>query len=112
MAQKVRVTYADDLDGDEFESEHPTYRFGFEGREYEIDLKPANGKKLEQVLAKYIEHARRAKAGAPLRRKGSVARDRQRPAEIREWARTRGIEVSERGRIPSNVIRQYEESVR
>ena len=110
MSQKVRVMYADDLDGDEFESDHPTYRFGFEGRDYEIDLKPANGKKLEQALAKYIEHARRAKGGAPVRRKGSVARDRQRPAEIRQWARTRGIEVSERGRIPATVIREYESS--
>ena len=67
MARKLRVTYTDDLDGDEFESDHPTYRFGFEGRDYEIDLKPANGKKLEQALAKYIGHARRAPAA---RRRG------------------------------------------
>lgn len=109
MARKLRVTYADDLDGDEFESDHPTYRFGFEGRDYEIDLKPANAGRLEQVLAPYIEHARRAKA-VPSRRRGGPARDRERPAQIRDWARKHGIEVSDRGRIPDNVIQQYESS--
>jgi nucleoid-associated protein Lsr2 len=108
MSRKLRVMYSDDLDGDEFESGHPTYRFGFEGRDYEIDLKPANAKKLEQALAKYIEHARRAKAATSRRGGGPVARDRERPAEIRQWARSRGIEVSERGRIPATVIEQYE----
>ncbi len=107
MARKLRVTYSDDLDGDEFKSEHPTYHFGFEGQDYEIDLKPANGKKLERALATYIAHARRVKATAAHRR-GSPARDRERPAQIREWAREHGIEVSERGRIPDTVIRQYE----
>jgi len=106
VARKLRVTYTDDLDGDEFESDHPTYRFGFEGRDYEIDLKPANGQKLEQELAKYIEQARRASASR--RRAGSPARDRERPAEIRQWARKRGIEVSDRGRIPSTVVEQYD----
>ncbi len=106
MARKLRVTYTDDLDGDEFESDHPTYRFGFDGRDYEIDLKPANGKKLEQALAIYIGHARRAQAAR--RKAGVPVRDRERPAEIRKWARKRGIEVSDRGRIPSNVVRQYD----
>jgi len=107
MARKLRVTYADDLDGDDFKSDHPTYRFGFEGQDYEIDLKPANGKKLERALATYIAHARRVKA-APARGRVRPARDRERPAQIREWAREHGIEVSERGRIPDTVIKQYE----
>ncbi len=107
MARKLRVTYADDLDGDEFQSDHPTYRFGYEGKDYEIDLKPANGKKLEQTLAPYIEHGRRVKASAS-RGRGAPARDRERPAQIRQWARKHGIEVSDRGRIPDNVIQQYQ----
>ena len=108
MARKLRVIYTDDLDGEEFESDHPTYRFGFEGRDYEIDLKPANGKKLEDALAKYIGQARRTTASRGSRAPGSPVRDRQRPAEIRQWARERGIEVSDRGRIPSAVVRQYD----
>jgi Lsr2 len=105
MARKLRVTYADDLDGEEFEAEQPTYRFGLDGRDYEIDLKPANRKKLENAFAEYARHARRAKA---VRRRGGPARDRERPAQIREWARTHGIEVSDRGRIPDDVIRRYQ----
>src|SRR3954451_9429745 len=30
-----------------------------------------------------------------------------RPADVREWARGRGLEVSERGRIPQDVVREY-----
>jgi hypothetical protein len=30
-----------------------------------------------------------------------------RPAHVREWARERGLEVSDRGRIPQDVVRQY-----
>jgi hypothetical protein len=31
------------------------------------------------------------------------------PAEVRVWARLHGIEVSDRGRIPAEVVRRYEE---
>jgi len=30
-----------------------------------------------------------------------------RPADVREWARGRGLEVSDRGRIPQDVVREY-----
>ena len=35
---------------------------------------------------------------------------RDRGADIREWARLQGIEVSPRGRISRNVVQQYEAS--
>ncbi|HEX9518715.1 MAG TPA: histone-like nucleoid-structuring protein Lsr2, partial [Streptosporangiaceae bacterium] len=33
---------------------------------------------------------------------------RERNSEIREWARKRGQDVSDRGRIPDSVIASYE----
>jgi hypothetical protein len=33
---------------------------------------------------------------------------RERSGDIRAWAKDQGITVSERGRIPANVIEQYE----
>jgi hypothetical protein len=30
-----------------------------------------------------------------------------RPAEMREWARERGLQVSDRGRIPQDVVRRF-----
>ncbi len=35
---------------------------------------------------------------------------RERSAEIRAWARQRGHKVSERGRIPAQIIAEYEAS--
>ncbi|MGY2082357.1 histone-like nucleoid-structuring protein Lsr2 [Blastococcus sp. SYSU DS0539] len=31
-------------------------------------------------------------------------------AEIRAWARTQGIDVSDRGRIPADLLRRYRQS--
>jgi hypothetical protein len=33
---------------------------------------------------------------------------REKSAEIRQWARTQGLPVSERGRIASTVVEKYE----
>ena len=38
---------------------------------------------------------------------GHVPAAAPRPAEVRAWARTQGIEVSDRGRIPADVVREY-----
>jgi hypothetical protein len=37
-----------------------------------------------------------------------TAPSRDRSSEIREWARRRGYKVNERGRIPANIIAEYE----
>lgn len=38
---------------------------------------------------------------------GPVPAAAPRPAEVRAWARTHGVQVSDRGRIPADVVRQY-----
>jgi hypothetical protein len=38
---------------------------------------------------------------------GAVPTTAPRPAQVREWARERGLQVSDRGRIPQDVVRQY-----
>jgi len=38
---------------------------------------------------------------------GSVPAAAPQPAEIRQWARGQGLSVSDRGRIPADVVRQY-----
>jgi hypothetical protein len=38
---------------------------------------------------------------------GPVPAAAPRPAEIREWARARGLQVSDRGRVPADVVRRY-----
>lgn len=110
MAQKVTVSLVDDLDGGTAEE---TVEFGLDGISYEIDLSNKNASKLRDALANYVAHSRRAggrrRGGArPGGRGGGRASvDREQNAAIREWARKRGMKVSERGRIPSEVLDAY-----
>ncbi|GAA1387503.1 Lsr2 family protein [Pseudonocardia kongjuensis] len=110
MAQIKEVRLVDDLTGDAADE---TIEFGLDGRNYEIDLTGDNAKKLRDVLADYVAAARRA-AGPSRRRgsaSGSAARrpsvDREQNQAIREWARKRGMKVSDRGRIPAEVLEAY-----
>jgi hypothetical protein len=103
MAQKVTVVLEDDLTGGPAKQ---TVRFAFDGTDYEIDLNDKNTAAFSKQLAPYLEHARRA-GRAPARRAGRPAASRQRSGDIRTWAKEHGLAVSERGRIPANVLEQY-----
>jgi len=104
MAQKVTVVLEDDLTGGPADQ---TVRFAVEGTGYEIDLSAKNAAVFRNLLAPYVEHARKA-GQAPSRRAGRTAASRQRSGDIRAWAQQHGLTVSERGRIPASVMEQYE----
>ncbi|MES9542419.1 Lsr2 family protein [Spirillospora sp. NPDC049024] len=106
MAQKVEVLLVDDIDGGEADE---TVSFSLDGTSYEIDLSKKNAAKLRSGLEPFVAGARKARK-APVRggRGTRTAGSRERSAEIREWAKNSGIKVNERGRIPANVIEQYE----
>ena len=111
MAQKTIVQLIDDLDQG---SADETVSFGLDGTSYEIDLSAKNAAKLRDSLATYIANARRSgrsggRPAAPGRRgrsRGSRG-DREQTQAIREWARKNGFSISERGRIPANVLDAY-----
>lgn len=108
MAQKVLVSLVDDLDGSEADE---TVEFGLDGISYQIDLSAANAGELRDALAQYVEHARRSggrkrSAGRPgVTRPAAV--DREQNQAIRAWARKNGYAVSDRGRIPTEVVEAY-----
>ena len=112
VAQQVVVSLVDDLTG---EVAAETVIFGLDGKTYEIDLSSENAGKLRDVLTSYVEAGRRpggrrratSVAAAGVRR---PAVDREQSQAIREWARKRGMNVSERGRIPADVTRAYQEA--
>jgi hypothetical protein len=56
-----------------------TRTFGLDGKAYEIDLCPKDGKNLDKVAAGYISKARRATAGQGQRRR--VRRPRSRDSK-------------------------------
>lgn len=106
MAQQVQVVLVDDLDGG---SADETVTFSLDGVSYEIDLTHANAAALRDSLAPYVGHGRRVGSG---RRVGTRApRGRStgpgNPAAIREWAKSQGIAVNERGRISAELAATY-----
>lgn len=105
MAQKVLVSLVDDLDGSAGDE---TVDFGLDGVSYQIDLSKKNAGKLRKVLLTYVEHGRRTGGRRRGARSGSgSAADREQNQAIRAWARKNGYDVSERGRIPAEVIEAY-----
>lgn len=104
MAQKITVALEDDLDGGPAEQ---TVRFGIGGTEYEIDLSNKNATTFRRQLAPFIEHARKAGRGQR-RRPGRTAASREHSGDIRAWAKSQGIAVSARGRIPASIVEQYQ----
>jgi len=102
MARKVSVALEDDLDGS---PANETVRFSFQGTDYEIDLSSKNASAFRTQLAPFIEHARRT--GLGVSRPTRTVASRQRSGEIRAWAKSHGIAVSDRGRLPANVTERY-----
>ena len=107
MAQKIQTVFVDDLDGSEAEG---TVRFGLDGSEYEIDLNAGHAQALREALAPYVSAARRAGGGAGRR---PARTTRRAPAtglnttEVREWAKSQGIDVKDRGRVPAELVVKF-----
>lgn len=119
MAQKTIVTLVDDLTGEEAE-DITTVEFALDGVTYEIDLDDKNSARLRDALAEYVAAARRtggrrsngrrrsgAGTGTP-RATSPGGYDRETSKQIREWAKSQGFEVSDRGRVPNNVVEAWE----
>lgn len=105
MAQKVQVVLVDDLDGGPGDQ---TVTFSYQGVGYEIDLSDANAAKFADTLALYIGNGRKVGGSRRAGRRGAARAGGPSPSDVREWARGRGIEVNERGRISSEVLEKYE----
>ena len=106
MVQRVITERFDDFDGSPAVE---TVRFGYAGREYEIDLNEEHAAALDEAFALYVEHARRADGVKP--RRARPAEERRSPEElraIRRWAREQGLQVSDRGRIAADIVAKYD----
>jgi hypothetical protein len=108
MAQRVVTELTDDLDGTTIEDgAGETVTFALDGTSYEIDLSANNAEKMRKVFQTYIDGGRKVggstRRGRPAATKSSTADAKA----IRAWAVEQGIEMSARGRIPSEVAEQY-----
>jgi Lsr2 len=103
VAQRTQVILEDDLDGGPAEE---TLVFGIDGKSYEIDLNSKNAERLRESLAAFVAHGRKLTKTGKVLHHTKVGAD---PAAVRAWARSRGIDVPARGRLPKSVVDQFEE---
>ncbi len=111
MAKKTQVILIDDLDQGQADE---TVTFGLDGSTYEIDLSSKNAAALRDALATYVGAAHRLARGGTRggavssgRGRGAATADREQTQAIRAWARRNGHTVSDRGRIPANIVEAY-----
>lgn len=120
MATVETTRLVDDLGGGDAVE---TVGFGLDGHRFEIDLSAANAARFREELAPFLAAARRADtpgarrararaASGPGRARpqaedGSPAATREQNHAVRVWARENGFTVSERGRIPAEVVDAY-----
>jgi hypothetical protein len=112
MAKHTITKLIDDLDGGDADE---TVKFGLDGVQYEIDLSAKNADKLREAFAPYV--AAGSKMGrvpvgvgarvSPSRRRGAQSVDREQNKAIRDWARKQGRQISDRGRIPEEIVAEY-----
>lgn len=108
MAHRTQVEIVDDLDG-KSEAQPLHFYSPITGDKIAIDLGDANAERLEKALAQaekklkqFIESGRKAKKSS---RKSSINSKR-----IRAWAKSQGMDVSERGRLPKEVVDAFNSS--
>jgi hypothetical protein len=106
MAQKVNIVLVDDIDGTDADE---TVSFGLDGTSYEIDLNDKHAAKLRDALATYVGHARKvSSAGRRTRSSAKASGGGAAAKDVREWARSNGHKVPDRGRIPADVREAYD----
>ncbi|WP_433319891.1 histone-like nucleoid-structuring protein Lsr2 [Micromonospora sp. CA-269861] len=112
MARKVITVLTDDLDGGKADR---TVEFSLDGVAYTIDVSDENAGVLRKALDPYINAGRRigrgpSESARSVRRPGrptGAGMDREQNRAIREWAVKNGYKISERGRIPVEVVEAY-----
>lgn len=102
----IRSVVESDLSG---KSEAETVTFGLGDTWYEIDLTEDEKKNLQQALKTYVEAGRRAAKPGGKRRLVPQTTPEER-ATIRAWGRENGFEFAERGKIPKELQKAYDEA--
>ncbi|WP_327357801.1 histone-like nucleoid-structuring protein Lsr2 [Streptomyces sp. NBC_01304] len=102
----IRSIVESDLSG---KPDAATVTFGLGDTWYEVDLTAEEQKDLEKALKSYLKAGRKAGQSAPKKRvvPETTAEERE---QIRDWAKKKGLEFAERGRIPKNVMKAYDEA--
>jgi hypothetical protein len=110
VAKQIIHKLVDDLDGGDADE---TVKFALDGVQYEIDLSSVNAEKLRDVFDPYVTHGTKVGRGGVVvggraaRGRGGATADREQNRAIRVWAKKAGKDVSDRGRIPQEIVDEY-----
>jgi hypothetical protein len=108
MAQRVITQLVDDLTGEDIaEGKGQTVTYALDGQQYSIDLTNKNADKFRGLVQNYIAVSQ--KVGRKSTSRGrSQSSNGPSAKELRDWARSNGLDVPERGRIPQTVRDAYD----
>ncbi|WP_410814629.1 histone-like nucleoid-structuring protein Lsr2 [Micromonospora sp. 067-2] len=110
MAKQIIHKLVDDLDGGDADE---TVKFALDGVQYEIDLSSSNAAKLRDAFASYVASGTRVGRGGVViggraaRGRGGATADREQNKAIRDWAKKAGKDISDRGRIPQEIVDEF-----
>jgi hypothetical protein len=106
MATLTQVTLTCDVCGKAKDVQ--TRTIGLDGKTYEIDLCPKDAKGLSKAAAEYVTNARAVTSRPVSRENGRRPHSREETAAIRDWAKASGLKISDRGRVPAAIFRDYQ----
>ncbi len=112
MARQETVALIDDIDG---AKAHETVTFGLDGASYEIDLHSKKAAALRKSLSEFVAGARHTPDSTSVTRPAVRGRRQAKSraagdptaSEIRAWAASAGVVMSDRGRISAAVLEQF-----
>ena len=115
MAQRTQVILTCDVHDGDAEAVD-TVAFTVEGQSYECELCEAHLIEFREAMEIWSSHARnagRSRGGSSgsargRKRSGGGGGEGASTAEVREWARSQGIPVSARGRVPAELHARFE----
>lgn len=107
MATKTLTVVVDDMAGDGTTelTEYETVKWSLDGKNYEFDTSPENAELFRNQLAAAVAFSRKV---LPPRK--PVKETDPKIAQVRAWAVAEGIPISDRGRIPADVMDAYDEA--
>lgn len=107
MAKKTVIQIVDDIDGAELD-EYETVHWSLDGKNYEFDTSPQHAEEFRNHVATYVAASRSTAGRQTGRRPGTPGRSGNNTRAIRQWASENGYTVSDRGRIPADIVAAYE----
>ncbi|MBY4210809.1 Lsr2 family protein [Rhodococcus fascians] len=112
MARKTVVQLVDDVSGEIIkEGQGATVEFGIDGNVYSIDLSTKHATELHEQLEFWIQHAEKVSGGRSKRGVKATAKGGGKAGVearvIRQWAADNRLGISNRGRVPQELIDQY-----